>query len=236
MVPAMLPLLAQGAGPTTTQRKSPLEIYGFSDTTDQAIDELRKTGGPPSAQVVNSTAVFSFTPVAEEQARLGEPAGSFATMCNDEYAANHGKAIATASLPQPSPPASSNAPYIRVAKVCLAMRIVARSLFNAGVNPTQPLVIKALHKLPYIENELFAGPKPRPNQVVNEPVARVEQVVVLSQAEYPCTHPAPPKNPADAQVCWAPVSGWDNGGKSANAPLLAPNFATAGIPKELLTK
>ena len=54
----------------------------------------------------------------------------------------------------------------------------------------QSELVKALHKLPYIENNLHRCNEGSPAEwIVNEPVRRVEQVVVLSQAEYPCQHP-----------------------------------------------
>jgi hypothetical protein len=230
--PVMLPILTPSPGvdqsTTTTSGKPPLEVYGFADVSDQSLDQLRQVGGVTAAQSVNTIGLFAYTPVQDQQARLAESAGAFATMCNTDYAVNHGKAVKTADLPQPSPPAASSAPYLQVAKVCLALRIVSRALFSAGIDLTQAAAIKALHKLPYIENELADGvKKPRPNQVVNEPVKRVEQVVVLSQAEYPCKHPVLPKNPVDYRVCWAPVAGWDDGGHAVNAPPLGSTASTA---------
>ena len=210
-----------------TRHRAPLETYGFSDTNDDAIDRVRVTGGPEAAALLDTSGVYAFTPVDGLQARLGLDSGQFTTMCNKEYALNHGKGVATADLPQPSPPAASITPYVGVARVCLALRIVARGLFNVGVVPTQQTVLKAFHRLPYIEDELPDGtPKARPNQVINEPVSRAEQVVVLNKAEYPCKHPSLPRIAADYRVCWAPVSGWDDGGRAEHAPLLGWTGAT----------
>ncbi len=205
---------------------SPIEIYGFSDTPGLPIDAVRTSGEVPVSSLDTTTGLYSWTPITDEQALTGKEDGQFVRMCNAAYDANHGKAVTAAQLPEPSPPAGSNAPYLRVAKVCLVMRILARSLYNAGVDPSPEAVVTALHKLAYIENVLPDGtPKPRPNQIVNEPVTRLAQVVVLSQARYPCERrSAPDTTVAPTRslppvVCWAPASGWENG-RAVNAPLL----------------
>jgi len=229
--PLALPLLSQTTA--ATHHKTPVEVYGFSDVTDQSLDQLRQSGGVAAAQSVAQLGVFGYLPIQDEAARLGQSAGPFAAMCSREYVASHGKGVTTTTttLPPASPPTVSSDPYTQVARICLAMRIVARGLYNAGIDVTQASAIKAFHKLAYIENELADGSKkPRPNQVINEPVARVEQVVVLSQAEYPCKHPSLPQNPADYRMCWVPVSGWDSGGRVVNAPLLGSTSPTAHVP------
>jgi hypothetical protein len=218
--PATLPSLLHGAA--SDPRRKPLEVYGFSETTNQSIDQLRQVGGIAAAKLLDTAGVYTYNSSQDEEARLGQSPGQFATMCNKAYAAEHGPGVAAADLPQPSPPAPSDVAYLQVAKICLAMRVVARGLFNAGVDPTQQSTVKALHKLPYIDNELPDGtPKPRPNQVVNEPVERVEQVVVLSRAEYPCTRAGLLQS-----VCWAPATGWDDGGRAVNAPLAGSALAS----------
>ena len=218
--PATLPSLLQGAA--SAPRRTPLEVYGFSETTDQSIDQLRQAGGIAAAKLLDTAAVYTYNSREDEEARVGQSPGQFATMCNQAYADEHGHSVAAADLPQPSPPAPSDVAFLQVAKICLAMRIVARGLFNAGVDPTQQSVVKALHKLPYIDNELPDGtPKARPNQVVNEPVERVEQVVVLSRAEFPCTRAGLLQS-----VCWAPATGWDDGGRAVNAPLAGSTLAS----------
>jgi hypothetical protein len=105
------------------------------------------------------------------------------------------------------------------------MRIVSRSLFIAGVDLDQRLLIRALHRLPYIDGTAPGGtPKPRPNQVLNEPAKRIAQVVVLTQIQAPCTSPplsttSPSSTQAAGSMCWAPASGWDVGGRVVNVPL-----------------
>ncbi len=213
-----LPLPAQNTA--TTARTAPLDVYGFADATDQTIEQSNQAGVASAAQPSYPANLYSFIPVEDEQGRLGQSSGTFTTMCNKAYAAARGNAAV--DLPAPFPPATSDVPYIQVAKICLAMRIVARGLFNAGVAPTQQAVVAALYRLPYIENELpDDSPKPRPNQIVNEPVTRVEQVVVLGKAESPCALSAPPKATSNRAACWAPVAGWDHGGHAVNAPLPA---------------
>jgi hypothetical protein len=233
LVPAIdastAPLLSQAQNAVATAGRPPLDFYFFANASDQSVQQLGLSSiTTPS---VRQLGVFAYTPIEDEQGRLGQSAGAFTTMCNREYAANHGNGVKTTDLPQPAPPAASLAPYIQVARVCLGVRIVARALFNAGIDLTQASAVKALHKLPYIENELpDAVKKPRPNQVVNEPVTRAEQVVVLSQAEYPCEHPVRPKDPVAYKVCWAPVAGWDDGGHAVNAPLFGASTSAPSPP------
>ena len=93
-------------------------------------------------------------------------------------------------------------------------------MWSAGANPTQRSTIRALYALPYIEDIAGEGaPKPRPNQIINEPVTQVQRVVVLDKAEYPCRHPSLPKDPASYRICLVPVQGWDDGGHAVNGPL-----------------
>ena len=100
------------------------------------------------------------------------------------------------------------------------MRIVARSLFNAGVDLNQQSLMTALHRLPYLDSTTPGGtPKPRPNQVINEQVTRIAQVVVLTQVQAPCTNSTATTTTAVGSMCWAPTSGWDDGGHVVNVPL-----------------
>ena len=110
--------------------------------------------------------------------------------------------------------------------MCLLMRVVARGLFAAGPTPDQRAVIIALHRLPYVDQAVAAGtPKPRPNQMVNEPVRRIEQVVLLSQVQGACSSATTTTTSPDASrvpttdACWAPAPGWDEGGMVVNVPL-----------------
>jgi hypothetical protein len=103
------------------------------------------------------------------------------------------------------------------------MRIVARGLFAAGPTLDQRALIVAFHRLPYVDEAAPAGtPKPRPNQIVNEPVRRIEQVIVLDQAELACplTRPNSATTNATSRVaCWTTAPGWDDGGVVVIVPL-----------------
>jgi hypothetical protein len=229
-VPGLI-ALAQKQTTVPSAHQAVPQVYGFSDPSDLAIDQLRQVGGSAGAQAVQSVGVFSYTPIQDEEHRLGQSAGTFATVCNKAYATSFGGHVTPTDAPQPSPPAASDAPYLGVARVCLAMRIVSRALFNAGIDVNQASLVKALYRLPYIDDVLPDETKiPRPNQIVNEPVHRVAQVLVLSQAEYPCQHPSWQEAGVDNRVCWAPVPGWDGGGRVVNAPLLAPSAFTSPAP------
>jgi hypothetical protein len=113
--------------------------------------------------------------------------------------------------------------YLTTSEVCQMSRIVARGLFSAGPTLDQRGVITALHRLPYLDQAAPGGtPKPRPNQVVNEPVRRIEQTVVLDQVQSDCpsaSQPTTTTTAAAAVLCWMPASGWDDGGMVVNVPL-----------------
>jgi hypothetical protein len=112
--------------------------------------------------------------------------------------------------------------YLVTADVCLLLRTVARGMFAAGAEPDQRAVITALHRLPYVDQAAPAGtPKPRPNQVVNEPVRRIEQVVVLIQPSLTCPSATTTTAAVATDACWIPADGWDEGGRVVNVPLPA---------------
>jgi hypothetical protein len=201
--PAMLEALQNG--------NNLIPIYDLSGIGESGIDQLRETSGTTVAKFVNDTGVYTWTAVTEQDFRVGQAPGSLTAMCNRSYVIYRRPAAAGKDLPAPSP---------SVARICLALRIAARALWSAGPNPTQRSTIRALHALPYIEDIAGEGsPKPRPNQVINEPVTQVQRVVVLDKAEYPCRHPALPKDPASYRICLVPVQGWDDGGHAVNGPL-----------------
>jgi hypothetical protein len=91
-------------------------------------------------------------------------------------------------------------------------------MYNAGADPTERTVVRALYRLPFLDNAR-GGPTPRPNQVIVEPPTRVGIQVFLARAEYPCVHPAPPRDGAVSHACWVPVAGWENG-HAVSVPLV----------------
>jgi hypothetical protein len=187
-----------------------LSIYDLTDSSEDSLDSLRQSGGAVMAKYLNDTGVYMWSAVSEQDFRISQPTGQFTAMCNQAYRTYRRPALAADNLPVPT---SS------VARICLAMRIAARALFSAGPNLTQRSVMRALYTLPYIEDASGDAPKPRPNQVINEPVTKVQRVVVLDKAEYPCRHPSIPKDVASYQMCLVPVQGWDDGGHAVNGPL-----------------
>ncbi|MDQ1430370.1 MAG: Periplasmic binding protein [Actinomycetota bacterium] len=215
------PLLA---GTAAARRGAPLEVYGFSPSAPTVFDELRQAAGTDLAKTLKTTRLFSFVPVDDPQYRMERSPSTFSEMCNQEYAAAVARVTSAPTTTQ-----ASGAPltpeYLRVADVCLAMRVVARSLFTAGVDVDQRSLMRALHRLPYIDGTAPGGtPKPRPNQVLNEPAKRIAQVVVLTQVQAPCTSTpesttTPSSTDAVGTMCWAPASGWDEGGRVVNVPL-----------------
>ena len=57
------------------------------------------------------------------------------------------------------------------------------------------------------------------------PVSRIAQVVVLSQVQSPCststsTTTSTTTVGGPSASCWAPASGWDDGGRVVNVPLV----------------
>jgi hypothetical protein len=159
--------------------------------------------------------------------RASRPPNTFMQMCNQAYvAATTLRDKATSTTLPTEPPLSAT--YLQVSDVCLAERIIARAAFAAGPTADAPSLVPALHRLPYLDAAAPAGtPKPRPNQVVNEPVTRIAQVVVLSQAQDPC--PATSSSTTvGSTVCWTPVSGWDDGGRVVNVPLSRPGERIGG--------
>jgi hypothetical protein len=202
----------------------PLSVYSLGQASDEALDAVRIGAGVNAAKAVNDAGVYSWISPDLADYRDGKHPTRFATMCNDTYNAAlaapsttsrplGGSTTTTTTLP----PALPHGPYLQVAEICLAWRIAARALYNAGPNPTQRSLVRALYRLPYIEN-VNDAPKARGNQVINEPVARGGHGLFLAKAEYPCTHPEAPRNPADTRMCWVPVSGWEDG-HAVNAPL-----------------
>jgi hypothetical protein len=168
--------------------------------------------------------LFAYTPVSDPMYRADHSPNTFTEMCNQAYASALPKRVSpTTTTGAPGAPLSAT--YLQVADVCLALRIAARAAFAAGPAAGQPALVSALHRLPYLDDAAPGGtPKARPNQVVNEPVTRIAQVVVLSQEQSPC--PASTSTRTSTTVegssssCWAPASGWDDGGRVVNVPLV----------------
>jgi hypothetical protein len=217
---ATIPLLT---GPTTGPQHRPLDVYGFAAATDGVLDQVRQLSGADSARVLRATNLFAFAPATDVRYRSTRSPNTFSEMCNQAYASAVAKRAASqgASSSTTTPPsdASLSATYLQIADVCMDLRIVARGVFAAGVGVDQTSVIAALHRLPYVDLAAPVGtPKPRPNQVVNEPVTRIEQVVVLTQVRSPCPSSSSASGVADSS-CWEPVSGWDDGGRVVNVPL-----------------
>jgi hypothetical protein len=204
-----------GTARLTRDGKHPVAVYAFGNATDRALDAVRTDAGAAGAKRVSAAQVYGWITPALAQYRSGEGPTKFAQMCNEASisARIDPNAPSTTSTTAPT---TSTAPltlpdggYARVTEICLAMRTLARALFAAGPNPTQPTLVRALYRLPYVDQS-FAGPVPRPNQVVNEPVTRARQVVVLAQAQYPCVRPDQ-DDAAGPHMCWVPVAGWTQG-------------------------
>jgi hypothetical protein len=220
---AAVPLLdAVTAG---RRRGQPLDVYGFSTATQGTLDRVDHFAvGTPTS--LHSTNLFAFAPESDRSYRASRAPNTFSDMCNQAYATAVAKAGSspTTAVPTESP---LSAAYLQIADVCLTMRIVARGMFAAGVDADATLLTGALHRLPYVDAAVPGGtPKPRPNQVVTEPVKRIEQVIVLSQVRTPCPSSASSGN-GGGSSCWVPVSGWDDGGRVVNVPL-APGAGRTG--------
>jgi hypothetical protein len=224
---AALPQFQAATTPTASQ---PLEVYSFA-TADPLLPDALVAQPATSERVMRAMRLYAFTPVDDRSYRASQSPNTFSGMCNraevDEVA-KRGEVTTTTTEPQPPLGPS----YLTTADVCLLSRVVARGLFSAGPTLDQRAVITALHRLPYIDQAAPGGtPKPRPNQVVNEPVKRLEQTIVLTQVQSDCpssstttttTTVGPP-----AVLCWLPAPGWDDGGRVVNVPFPATRVAVS---------
>jgi len=212
-----------------SRRDRPFTIYDVSDPPSQALDQLRTALGSDPARTLRNTAVYSFGSIDDPSSRGRQSPSSFSQMCTSTFqstVAKTGSSSAAATTTTDPPDAPPSLESQRVADVCLAMRVVVRALFSAGIDLTPRSAMTALHRLPYIDSTAPGGtPKPRPNQVVNEPVRRIEQVVGLTQAQTPCTSDAPTSTTTTttvASICWTAAPGWEEGGHVVNVPLTTP--------------
>ena len=223
-----LPLLE--ASTAAARHGQPLDVYSV-ETAGAAIPAALDQQPETTAKQLRAVNLYAFSPVTDQMYRAGQTPNTFSGMCNRATvvtkAKGSGTTIATTTTTEPRPPLDSS--YLSKADVCLLTRVVARGLFAAGATPDQRAVITALHRLPYVDQAAPAGtPKPRPNQVVNEPVRRIEQAVVLQQVQSACptttTSTTTTTAAAPGVVCWRPAPGWDDGGMVVNVPL-----ATAAV-------
>ena len=219
-VPSLMATTAAGRG------RQPLDVYGFSPASDADLAQLQQVSGDDPARMLRTVNLFAYTSVSDPMYRADHSPNTFTEMCNQAYASALPKrASSTTTTLAPDAPLSSS--YLQVADVCLALRIAARAAFAAGPDAGQPALVTALHRLPYLDDAAPGGtPKARPNQVVNEPVTRIAQVVVLSQVQSPCSKSTSTTTSTTAiegssSSCWAPASGWDDGGRAVNVPLVA---------------
>ncbi|MCU1456728.1 MAG: hypothetical protein JWL73_820 [Actinomycetia bacterium] len=191
-----------------------LAVYSFGAPSDDALAAIAAAGGP-SVVPTGKGQLYTWISPELAQYRSGAGPSGFARMCNKAItpaAVNPNAPSSTTSTIDPTLPDSSSGV---VTQMCLAMRTLARALYLAGDNPTQPSLVRALYRLPYVDQP-FGGPVPRPNQVVNEPVTRARHVVVLAGVKSPCPHP----QQADRlkAPCWVPLPGWTHG-RAVNARL-----------------
>ena len=220
---ATVPLLM--ATTAAARGRQPLDVYGFSPASDADLAQLQQVSGDDPARMLRTVNLFAYTPVSDPMYRADHSPNTFTEMCNQAYAnALPKRASSTTTTLATDAPLSAS--YLQVADVCLALRIAARAAFAAGPDAGQPALVTALHRLPYLDDAAPGGtPKARPNQVVNEPVTRIAQVVVLSQVQSPCSTSTSTTTSTTAvegssSSCWAPASGWDDGGRVVNVPLV----------------
>ena len=215
-IPSLIAVTAAGRG------RQPLDVYGFSPATEADLAQVQQVSGGDPPRLLRTSNLFAYTSVADPMYRADHSPNTFTEMCNQAYASALPKRTSS-STTTVVPDAPLSSAYLRVADVCLALRIATRGAFAAGPDADQSALVAALHRLPYLDEPAPAGtPKARPNQLVNEPVTRIAQVVVLSQLHAPCsatTSTTTVGGPSSS--CWAPASGWDDGGRVVNVPLVA---------------
>ena len=214
-----LPLLQTSTA--SARRAKPLDVYGF-DTASASIPAALAAQPAATARQLRSVNLYAFSPVTDPMYRANQEPNTFSGMCNRAAVDKVAKRGGATTTSEPQPPLGE--PYLATADVCLLTRIVARALFAAGPTLDQRAVITALHRLPYVDQPAPGGtPKARPNQVVNEPVRRIEQVVVLDQVQSACPSASTTTTTTagPAVVCWMPAPGWNAGGVVVNLPLAA---------------
>jgi hypothetical protein len=217
-IPFLTAATAAGRG------RRPLDVYGFSPAADDDLAQLQQVSGGDPVRMLRTANLFAYTSVSDPMYRADHSPNTFTEMCNQAYASALPKHLSSTTTTV-APDAPLSATYLQVADVCLALRIAARAAFAAGPAAGQPALVTALHRLPYLDDAAPGGtPKARPNQVVNEPVTRIAQVVVLSQVQSPCPASTSTRTSTTVQgsssSCWAPASGWDDGGRVVNVPLV----------------
>jgi hypothetical protein len=217
-----LPLLVTATA--SVRRDRPLDVYGFDVASSSVPSALDQQDAATEARLLRSVNLYTFSPVTDPFYRESRSPNNFSQMCNRtvaDAAVTRAHAATTTTADQSQPPLSAST--LMTTDVCLLTRIAARGLFLAGPTPDQPTLIRALHRLPYTDQAAPSStPKARPNQVVNEPVRRIEQVVVLSQLQPSCsTDTTTTVTTVRPTACWAPASGWNDGGTVVNVPLVA---------------
>jgi hypothetical protein len=206
----------------------PLDFYEADSASASLPSAFARLDHVSAAKLLRAVNLYAFSSPSDPFYSAAQSPNTFSGMCNRAVAGVvTTRAGVTTTTRPPEPPLSPS--YLATADACLLTRIVARGLFAAGPTLDQRAVITALHRLPYVDQVAPGGtPKPRPNQVVNEPVRRIEQVVVLTQLRSTCpaTSDTTSTSTTAATVagCWVPVSGWDDGGQVVNVPLAPTAF------------
>jgi hypothetical protein len=197
-------------------------VYSFADA-DPSVPPALEAQPTTTARLLRAVNLFAFSPVTDPAYQASRSPNTFTQMCNrsavDEVAKRPGP---TTTTTEPRPPLGDS--YLTLADVCLLSRVTVRALFAAGPTLDQRAVMTALHRLPYIDQVAPGStPKARPNQVINEPVRRIEQVIVLQQVQPDCPTASTTTTTTTAGgptvLCWLPASGFDDGGRVVNVPL-----------------
>lgn len=201
------------------RRGRPLDAYSFEDAAPSTLTEMQTQTPEVAKSLLHAANLYAFSRTSDPSYRASQSLNAFSGMCNRAVVdVRTARAGSTTTTVAPEPPIDAS--VLTTSDVCLLSRIVDRALFAAGPTLDQRALVAALHRLPLIDQAAPGGtPKPRPNQVINEPVRRIEQVVVLSQLQTSCPSGATTTTSAHADACWVPASGWDDGGQVVNTPL-----------------
>jgi hypothetical protein len=209
----------------------PVAVYVLGDTVESSLRSLPADAGRVGAQPGGGSNVYGWIAPDVASYRAGGTPTTFATMCNREYvrAVTPTATSSSTTTTTTVPPTVPGGAFAQIADACLAWRVTLRALEQAGPEPTQRSLVRALYRLPYVDNAV-GGPDARPNQVVNEPLTRAGLPVFLAEAESPCRLPAPDRIVSDPGPCWVPVPGWQNG-HAVNAPIDPEPQAGAPTPR-----
>ena len=179
--------------------------------------------GPPTRDVaewsaadrvaVGQVPVETWIEPTDLAAREVQNPSDFVQHCRDWLVASSPRSSTTTTT------TPSSAIDLGTVDACLAVRLLARGLEQAGSNPSPRDIVRAFHNLPNTDRTGPADmPTVQPSQLLNEPVRRAARVVVRDRLTIPCPAPTSVRT-SSAVACWQPVGSYGDGGQAVLARL-----------------